>query len=54
MMSSVKTLDGRELKLSKKGGDLYADTILVRTTDIPCSNGVIHVLDGVVMPQLSK
>ena len=54
MMSSVKTLDGRELKLSKKGDDLYADAILVKTTDIPCSNGVIHVLDGVVMPQLSK
>jgi len=54
MMSSVKTLDGRELKLSKKGDDLYADSILVKTTDIPCSNGVIHVLDGVVMPQLSK
>ncbi len=54
MMTSVKTLEGHELKLSKKGNDLYADAILVRTTDIPCSNGVIHVLDGVVMPQLSK
>lgn len=54
MMTSVKTLEGHDLKLSKKGNDLYADAILVRTTDIPCSNGVIHVLDGVVMPQLSK
>ncbi|MFA6209432.1 MAG: fasciclin domain-containing protein [Candidatus Obscuribacterales bacterium] len=54
MMSSVKTLGGRELKLSKKGNDLYADEILIKTTDVPCSNGVIHVLDGVVMPQLSK
>lgn len=54
MMSSVKTLGGRELKLSKKGDDLYADEILIKTTDVPCSNGVIHVLDGVVMPQLSK
>lgn len=54
MMSSVKTLGGRELKLSKKGNDLYADEILVKTTDVPCSNGVIHVLDGVIMPQLSK
>lgn len=36
MMSSVKTLDGRELKLSKKGDDFYAIPS-AKTTDIPCS-----------------
>jgi uncharacterized surface protein with fasciclin (FAS1) repeats len=54
MLSSLKTAEGHEVKLSKKGNDLYADGALIRTTDIPCSNGIIHVLDRVIMPPLSK
>lgn len=54
MLSSLKTAEGHEVKLSKQGNDLYADGALIRTTDIPCSNGIIHVLNGVIMPPLSK
>jgi uncharacterized surface protein with fasciclin (FAS1) repeats len=54
LMTSVKTLGGGEIRLSTKNGDLYADHALVTMTDIPCSNGIIHIVDEVVMPQLSK
>jgi uncharacterized surface protein with fasciclin (FAS1) repeats len=53
-MKSVKTMEGDKINLSTKSGDLYADKSLILTTDIPCSNGIIHVLDEVIMPPLSK
>ena len=53
-MKSVKTMEGHEIKLSTKGGDLYVDQSLVVMTDIPCSNGIVHILSEVVMPPLSK
>jgi len=53
-MKSVKTMEGDEVNLSTKSGDLYADKSLILTTDIPCSNGIIHILDEVIMPPLSK
>lgn len=51
-MKLVKSLEGHEIALSDKGGDLYADKALVTVSDIPCSNGVIHVIDHVIMPPL--
>ncbi len=50
----IKTLEGHQVTISEKGRNLYADDILIQTTDVPCSNGMIHILDGVIMPQLSK
>lgn len=52
--SKLKTLEGRSVTLSTKGEDIFADKALITTTDIPCSNGVIHVLDDVIMPPLSR
>lgn len=52
--SKLKSLEGHSITLSTKGDAIYADKSLVTTTDIPCSNGVIHVLDEVIMPSLAK
>lgn len=52
--SRLKSLEGHSIALSTKGDDVYADKALILTTDIPCSNGVIHVLDDVIMPPLSR
>lgn len=49
-----KTLEGHEITISERGGNMYADEALIQTVDLPCSNGIIHILDGVVMPPLSK
>ena len=52
--SKLKSLEGHSIALSTKGEDIYADKSMLITTDIPCSNGVIHVLDEVIMPPLSE
>lgn len=51
---AIKTLEGHEVKVTERGNNLFADEVLIQTTDVPCSNGMIHILDGVIMPPLSK
>ncbi len=53
-IKKFKTMEGHEITISERGGNLYADNVLIQTVDLPCSNGIIHVLDGIVMPPLSK
>ncbi len=47
---SVKTLQGGMFKVSTKHG-VRVDKAKVTQTDIDASNGVIHVIDTVLMPQ---
>jgi|AGTN01.3.fsa_nt_gi Secreted and surface protein containing fasciclin-like repeats len=59
-MTSVKSLEGHEIKLSssidkdKAKSGLYADRAHVKEADIRCSNGVIHIVDQPLMPQLAQ
>jgi uncharacterized surface protein with fasciclin (FAS1) repeats len=46
----VKTVQGGELTLATSGG-VTVDGAKVTATDIVASNGVIHVIDTVVMPK---
>ena len=46
----VKTVEGQSLKLSKEGRDVMVNDAKVTTADITASNGVIHVIDTVVLP----
>jgi uncharacterized surface protein with fasciclin (FAS1) repeats len=48
---SVETLQGGSIKVSTKGG-VRVDNAKVTKTDIHTSNGVIHVIDSVLMPQM--
>lgn len=52
--AKLKTMEGHSLTVSRKGNDIYLDKALVKVTNIPCSNGELHVLDDVVMPPLSQ
>jgi uncharacterized surface protein with fasciclin (FAS1) repeats len=45
----VKTVEGSNLTLSTTGG-VMVDKAKVIATDIAASNGVIHVIDSVLMP----
>lgn len=45
----VKTVQGSELTVSTIGG-VMVDKAKATATDIVASNGVIHVIDGVIMP----
>lgn len=50
-MKSAKTVEGGSLKISAKGGKVMVDNANVIKTDIVCDNGVIHVIDTVLMPK---
>lgn len=52
---SVTALNGSELTFSKEGDTIYVidaegNKVNVTTTGIEASNGVVHVIDGVLMP----
>jgi uncharacterized surface protein with fasciclin (FAS1) repeats len=46
----VKTVQGSELTVATMGG-VTVDNAKVVKTDIVADNGVIHVIDSVVMPK---
>ncbi len=47
---SAKTVNGAEVKIGTAGGVKLNGTANVTQTDIECSNGVIHILDAVILP----
>jgi uncharacterized surface protein with fasciclin (FAS1) repeats len=47
----VKTLQGEELTVSIKDGKVMINGANVTAADLPNSNGVIHVVDAVLMPK---
>ncbi|HMU46461.1 MAG TPA: fasciclin domain-containing protein [Chitinophagaceae bacterium] len=47
----VKTVNGAELTVSIKDGKVMIDGAHVTAADVDCSNGVIHVIDAVVLPK---
>jgi uncharacterized surface protein with fasciclin (FAS1) repeats len=47
----VKTVQGSELTVSTSGG-VMVDKAKVVKTDITASNGVIHVIDSVILPAM--
>ncbi len=47
------TLNGKNLTIKVKHGELVVDNAKVVKTDIECTNGVIHVIDSVFRPLLS-
>ena len=50
-MKRAKTVEGAFLKIHVMGGNVMVDNANVVKTDIVCDNGVIHVIDTVLMPK---
>ena len=48
-LTSAKTVQGQSVAISVNGG-VKIDGANVVTTDIECDNGVIHVIDAVILP----
>jgi uncharacterized surface protein with fasciclin (FAS1) repeats len=48
----VKTVEGHSLTIAIKGAHVMADKAHVTKTDIGADNGVIHVIDSVLMPAM--
>jgi len=49
-MDKIKTLQGNEITVNYDCSGVMVDNALVVNTDIVASNGVIHVIDGVILP----
>jgi uncharacterized surface protein with fasciclin (FAS1) repeats len=47
----AKTLNGKELSIKVEDGKVMVDNAKVVKTDVAASNGVIHVIDAVVLPK---
>jgi len=48
---SVKTLNGQSVKVTVRGGSVYVNKSKVIKTDVKASNGIIHVIDTVLIPK---
>lgn len=50
-LDSAKTVNGKSLAIANKNGVVTIDKSKVVKADIPTSNGVIHVIDTVLIPE---
>jgi uncharacterized surface protein with fasciclin (FAS1) repeats len=50
-LSDAKTAQGSKVKIQVKDGEVMVDKAKVVKADIPCLNGVIHVIDSVILPK---
>ena len=50
-LSEAKTVNGKMLSVKVHDGNVMINDAQVTSTDIAASNGVIHVIDSVVLPK---
>ena len=50
-LSHAQTVNGQNLMIVSHGGEVRVDNAKVIKTDIKCRNGVIHVIDAVMLPK---
>jgi uncharacterized surface protein with fasciclin (FAS1) repeats len=50
-LQSAKTVEGGNVTIKAAGGGVMVNNAHVRKTDITASNGVIHVIDAVLLPE---
>ena len=50
-LSEAKTVQGSKVDIAVKDGEVKVDQAKVVKTDIPCLNGIIHVIDQVILPK---
>jgi uncharacterized surface protein with fasciclin (FAS1) repeats len=50
-LKTAKTVQGSSVKITVKGSKVMVDNANVVKTDIVTSNGVIHVIDSVILPK---
>jgi uncharacterized surface protein with fasciclin (FAS1) repeats len=50
-LDSAKTVQGKSLTITAKDGKVTVNGANVVKTDIDCKNGVIHVIDAVLIPE---
>lgn len=53
-LKEAKTVQGSAARIKVSGGTVTIDNAKVVKTDIVCDNGVIHVIDTVILPREKK
>ncbi len=53
-VNSAETVAGQSLRISSNGDQLRINDAVVRIADVPASNGLIHVIDRVLLPTETK
>ena len=47
---NAKTVNGANIALSKSGDFVTVEDGMVQTADLPATNGVVHIIDSVLIP----
>jgi uncharacterized surface protein with fasciclin (FAS1) repeats len=50
-LTSARTLNGKSVRIRVAGGSVFVNTAKVMTPDVMASNGVIHVVNRVLIPR---
>jgi uncharacterized surface protein with fasciclin (FAS1) repeats len=50
-MKMAETVNGQSFMVNMEGGNVMIDNAKVIQADIECSNGIIHVIDSVIIPK---
>ena len=50
-LHEAKTVNSQDVKIMVEGGKVMVDNANVIKTDVQCTNGVIHVIDTVLLPK---
>jgi len=53
-LNSAQPISGGSLKLTIKSNNLHVNHAKIITADIKATNGIIHVIDAVLVPNVSK
>jgi uncharacterized surface protein with fasciclin (FAS1) repeats len=53
-LSEAKTVQGQNVSIAVENGQVMIDEATVVTADIETSNGIIHVIDRVILPPASQ
>lgn len=53
-LDKAKTAGGKDVMIKVKDGKVYINKSVVTTADVEASNGVIHIIDTVLIPKEDK
>ena len=49
-LNSATTVQGEDIAITVVDGTVFLNGVAVSTTDVEASNGIIHIIDGVLLP----
>jgi uncharacterized surface protein with fasciclin (FAS1) repeats len=52
-LKEAKTVNGRTVRVNRSNGKIMINNATVTRADVPASNGVIHIIDSVMLPPSS-